>query len=363
MKAKKAARKPAAKANHAKPKKTAPGKKPDVETSAETDKGREGAKDGNPAAASGLISSAEKISQRPMSEWIMGAYAMMTERGKVKFRNMPGMWDELTLNEKLNPEDGKMLRTLIGYAIRTGVWNLVGWAKAAPLPEVQDWADSLLADVVMCLDRSGYVKAKGIEKHSEAFQTRWKQLKKDGRGGSDLAVVPLFAKQVMRQAELLLEHIMRTAPDGDVDLSDIPSKAERELWRFVTNFQQMMDATGQRFDEPDFIRCAFAVLLCAHKTEQRVLDSILMPLAAEMWPQFIREPGIIEFTGWGRFKFGKPLSSRVNKSKHGKPITDFGTLGEQIRPAIQSEMRFRRLLGGDSTVPLVKQVSPTKTKS
>jgi len=337
--------------------------KRDVKTSADDDKGREGVKGGKPAAANELVWGAGKIAQRPVSAWIRAAFDMMTEGKKVLFPNMPGMWDELTLNEKLNPEDGKMLRTLIGNAIRTGVWNLVGWAKAAPLPEVRHWADSLLADVVMCLQKSGYAKIKDSEKQPADFQARWNQLKKDGRGGSDLAIVPVFAKQVMHQAELLLEHIMGTASDGEIDLASIPSKAERELWRFVSYMQQTMDATGQRFDEPDFLRRAFAVLLCAHKTEQKVLDSILMPLAAEMWPQFIREPGQTDFTGVGRFQFGKPLSSRVNTSKHGKPITDFGTLGEQIRPAIQSEMRFRRLLGGDSTVPLVKPVSPTKTKT
>lgn len=337
--------------------------KRDAESDVDHDKGREEVKSASQATGSDLLSGVAPITPRPLSEWIVDAYHMMTEGKKTLFKNLPGTWDDLTLTEKLEPEEGKFLRTLIGNAIRGGVWNLVAWANDSSLPEVKRWADSLLADIVMCLEKTGYAKSKGVTKKSADFQARWNQLKRDGRGESDLAVIPMFAMEVMQQAELLLEHVMRTAKDGVIDLATVTSKAERELWRFVAYMQKKMDATGMRFNEPDFVRRAFDVLLCSHKTEEGVLDSILMPLAAEMWPHFINEPGQIEFTGIGRFRFGKPISSRVNKSKHGKPITDFSTLKEQIKPAIRSRMRFRRLLGQDSMVPMVKSESPPKTKT
>jgi hypothetical protein len=309
-------------------------------------------------------------SERTIGEWTHAVYDSLTsyEKAIATMLGVRGAWDELTITTRTFPEDGRMLRTMIGNALRGGVWNLIGWAKAAPVPEVKEWASHLLADIVTSLEHASYAKRPVISKQAAAFQERWNANHRVGRGISDFAVVPIFATLVMKTVENLLDEVLKAAaPGGMVELDKIESPAERELWRFVAYFLTVIDDLEQPkrepVSEPDFIRHAFHSVLCSEPHEDAVLNRVLVPLAKEMWPEFIHQPGMLDFTGVGRVKIGRPARERVNNSKNGKPVTDIASWDDYIIHALKEQLKMRRVLHGDGAAVFVKPVRPTRTRS
>jgi hypothetical protein len=265
---------------------------------------------------------------------------------KTKYSNSPHWWDSFLLGVQSDPETAREQMRMMGQIARGSIQSLVEWAATTKhLPEVQTWAQTCLADVISWLQEFGFADLpKSPEKYGEAFQNRWSELHPDRRGTSGYAVVRCYASELICMSDNMLEQVMDAYPNKLPQDADASKKA---VWAFVDQFVQWRFRSGVKFLDHEEVRSTFHWFRRKDSTQERYFRQHLRPLIRETWPKWVREPGRVDFEGYGKIKMGLPLSM-AKKGKNGKPALEPSEWEDRIIHEVKDNLRFESLFHGEA---------------